>query len=71
MPHDYDSDFLHGASQIGAFMGIPTRRAHYMLEQRLLPAAKLGRIWTARKSRIIAHLEAAEDATLATGAEAA
>ena len=71
MPHIPDSDFMHGAEQIGAFLGVPTRRAHYLLEQRLIPAAKHGRIWTARKSRILAHQEAAENATLASGAEAA
>lgn len=68
--HD-DSDFLHGAAKIGAFLNVPTRRAYYLCEQRLIPAAKLGSLWVARKSRLVSHMEAAENATLASGEEAA
>ena len=51
-----DHDFLHGAEEIGAFLGESTRRTYYMLEKRQIPAAKVGRLWLARKSRLLEHL---------------
>lgn len=65
------SDFLHGVPEIAAFLGTSRRRCYYLLERRQIPAGKLGNIWTARRSRLIQHMEEAEDATLASGSEAA
>lgn len=65
-----DSDFLHGAARIGAFLGTDRRRTYHLLEHRMIPAAKMGNIWLARKSRILAQQEAAEDAHLGPAGEA-
>ena len=66
-----DNDFLHGAAKIGAFLGTSPRRTYHLLEGKMIPAAKLGNIWTARKSRLVAHLESAENAHLGPTGEAA
>ena len=71
MPTTEDTDFLHGVNDFSQFLGVSPRRAYYLLERRLIPARKLGNLWTGRKSRILAEQEAAENATLASGEEAA
>jgi hypothetical protein len=58
---DIADDTLRGAAAIARHMGVNERRAQYLLEKSLLPAFKLGGIWTMRKSTYrayIAHLEA-------------
>ena len=55
-------DLLTGAAEIGVFVGADTRRTFYLLEHKLIPAFKIGRIWQARKSRIRAHYAALEEA---------
>lgn len=54
---DQDNDFLHGAAQIGAFLGVSTRRAYYLLESGQLPAAQLGARWVARRSTLTEHID--------------
>ncbi len=56
----HDSDFLDGADAIAAFLGTSRRRAFYLLQKRLIPAAKVGDRWTARKSKLIQHHERLE-----------
>ena len=60
-------DFLHGARSIADFLGVPVRRAYYMLENGQIPAARIGDKWSARKSRLIEHFEQRETETLARG----
>jgi hypothetical protein len=55
-------DMLYGAAAIAEFLGIPLRRAFYLLEQRPIPAGKLGREYVASRTALRAHL-----ATLAGG----
>ena len=69
-----DNDFLHGAQNIANFLGVPIRRAYYMLENGQIPAARIGDKWSARRSRLLEHYEACEAETLArahNGGEAA
>ena len=65
-----DSDFLNGATAIGNFLNVAPRRAYYILERGLVPAAKIGNVWTARKSRLIEHHEKREAETLTRATEA-
>ncbi len=65
---DPDNDFLHGAAEIAGFLRVSRRRFYYLAERGLIPAAKLGNTWTARKSRLIAHLESAENRNLGSPA---
>ena len=53
-------DLLVGAAAIGAFWGCSKRRAFYLCERGNLPAFKVGRIWHARKSTLIAHVRRLE-----------
>jgi hypothetical protein len=53
-------DYLHGARAIAAHLGVSPRRAFYLLENRMVPASKLGAAWVARASRIDAAIEAGE-----------
>ena len=48
-------DLLWGAGQIGDFIRRPTRATYHMLERGQLPAKKVGKIWTARRSALAAH----------------
>jgi hypothetical protein len=45
-------DILWGADEIGRFIGRSRRTAYWMLEKKLLPGRKIGRIWTATKSEL-------------------
>jgi hypothetical protein len=56
----HDCDFLDGADAIAAFLGTTRRRAFYLLQRKLIPAAKIGDRWTARKSKLIQHHERLE-----------
>ena len=69
-----NNDFLHGAKSIANFLGVPIRRAYYMLENGQIPAARIGDKWSARRSRLLEHYAESEAKTLARaydGGEAA
>jgi hypothetical protein len=55
-----EADFLHGAKAIAGYIGTSPRRAFYLLENRMIPATKLGSTWVARPSRIDAAIAAGE-----------
>jgi hypothetical protein len=48
-------DVLYGAAAIADFLGIPRRKAFYLLEQRRIPAGKLGREHVASRSALREH----------------
>lgn len=50
-------DILSGVAAIAAFINEPERRTYYLLENRHLPAGKIGAIWTASKSRLREHYD--------------
>ena len=55
-----ESDYLTGAKAIGAYLGVSSRRAFYLLENKLIPAAKVGAAHVARKSSLDAAHAARE-----------
>lgn len=59
------TDFLDGADAIAEFMGVSPRRVYYLAETGQIPVAKIGNRLTGRKSRLTAHVEKLETATLA------
>jgi len=48
-------DVLYGAGAIAAFLGIPRRKAFYLLEQHRIPSGKLGREYVASRATLRAH----------------
>ena len=44
-----------GVSEIAAFLGVPWRRASYLLETKQIPAGKEGRNWVASKLALTEH----------------
>ena len=64
-----NNDFLHGAKSIADFLGVPIRRAYYMLENGQIPAARIGDKWSARRSRLLEHYTEREAETLARGCD--
>ena len=50
-------DLLDGADQIADYTGWSRRRVFYLLEKGLIPALKVGKRWTARKSSLKQHIE--------------
>jgi hypothetical protein len=48
-------DLIQGARGIAAEIGEKQRRVEYMLEQRLIPARKVGRRWYASRAQLRAH----------------
>ena len=58
--NNISDDLLVGAEAIGAFWGCSKRRAFYMCERKNIPAFKIGRVWHARKSTLIAHVRRLE-----------
>ena len=56
------SDCIWGARAIGQFIGKPERATFHMLEQKFIPAQKVGGAWAASRSRLLAFIsgEAAE-----------
>lgn len=48
-------DKLLGIREIAAFLGESQRRTSYLLEQRLIPAGKRGRVWIASRRALLAH----------------
>ena len=59
-PQALSEDLLDGAKEIAEYTGWPRRRVFYLLENKLLPAFKVGNRWTARKSRLRLHIETLE-----------
>ena len=53
-------DVLTGAAEIAAHLGCSERRSYYMLERRIIPGFKLGRIWHMRRSTYLAFIEERE-----------
>jgi hypothetical protein len=45
-------DVLWGAEAIGAAIGVNKRRAFHLLENRLIPAKRVGGRWAARRSEL-------------------
>jgi hypothetical protein len=45
-------DIIWGAAAIGRAIGVPTRRAFYLLERGLLPATKVGDSWCASRAAL-------------------
>jgi len=48
-------DLLHGAEQIGEYIGQPARRAYYLCEKGLIPCGKLGLNVIASKRTLAAY----------------
>ena len=48
-------DVLYGAGAIAEFLGIPRRKAFYLLEQHRIPHGKLGREYIASRATLRAH----------------
>ena len=53
-------DMLTGAAEIAEFLGCNKRRGFYLLESKQIPAFKLGSIWVARKSSLLAYFDKLE-----------
>ena len=60
MEHKLADDLLTGVRAIAAWRGEPERRVYHLLERRQIPAFKLGGIWCARKSTLLADIERRE-----------
>jgi hypothetical protein len=56
LPERLADDLLFGAEAIAEELGIPLRRAFYLLEKAHIPGTKCGRIWTASRRRLRQHL---------------
>ena len=56
------SDLLWGARRIAEEIGVPARKAYYLLENGLIPARKIGRDWCARRSVLNQHFAVAVQA---------
>lgn len=56
------SDLLTGADQIAAFLGWPRRTVYHAVSKKSLPSFRIGETICARKSKILAFIEAQEAA---------
>ena len=52
-------DLLIGCAAIAAELGIGQRQAFHWLQHKLVPAKKVGSVWTTTKTALRRHLEAA------------
>jgi hypothetical protein len=52
---DIATDRLRGGVEIAEFLGLPIRRAFYLLETGQIPGGKEGRIWIASKRALQNH----------------
>ena len=50
--NDDQLDVLHGAERIGEYLGLTERQAFWLLEQKKLPARKIGNRWVSTKSQL-------------------
>lgn len=55
------SDLLYGAHAIANFLGIKLRSAQHLIETKRIPYFKIGKTVAARRSKLIAALDAPED----------
>jgi hypothetical protein len=53
---------LWGAREIGAVLNRSERKTYYMLEQGLLPATKVGKVWVTTPRRLMALVNGAVEA---------
>jgi hypothetical protein len=56
---DAELDVVWGAAEIGRVINITPRRAFYLLEEGKIPARKIGKLWSARRSTLIAFFDGA------------
>jgi hypothetical protein len=54
------ADLLWGGKEISDFLGVPPRKAYWMLEQKLIPARKIGDKWVASRRALREHLAPAD-----------
>jgi hypothetical protein len=54
-------DLLYGAHAIADFLGIKKRSAQHLIETKRIPYFKIGKTVCARRSKLLATLEALED----------
>jgi hypothetical protein len=57
---DLADDLLRGIHKIARFLGTTDRQAYYMAGRGLIPAFKRGKIWEARRSTLVRHIEKLE-----------
>jgi hypothetical protein len=55
MSEELGSDILRGIIEISQFTGENQRRTTHLLENRLIPAGKIGNSWYASKTRLREH----------------
>ena len=65
MTETTDNDLLQGAKAIADFIGLTQRQVFHLAEIGELPVFKIGGRLTARKSTLLAHIEALEAQALA------
>jgi hypothetical protein len=65
------TDTLKGAIEISAHIGKTGRQTTHLLEQRLLPAFKIGRCWHMRRSTYQAFIERLEAEAISAAIKAA
>jgi hypothetical protein len=53
--NQHPHDIVWGARAIGAVINRSERETFFLLENDLLPAAKVGRKWSASRARLLAH----------------
>jgi hypothetical protein len=58
---DLSDDLVWGAEAIGAEINKGARATYYMLERKLIPAAKIGESWVASRRKLRAHFAALMD----------
>jgi len=61
---DLAADLLDGMPAIAKFYGCTERRGYYLVENKLIPAFKVGDKWCVRKSTLKAHIEKLEAANV-------
>ena len=58
--NELSTDMLKGVSAIAEWRGDNERRTYYLLEKKLIPGFKIGSVWHARKSTMLADIERRE-----------
>jgi hypothetical protein len=59
-PERLADDLLFGAEAIADELGIPARKAFYLLERGLIPGTKCGPAWTASRRKLREHFSTGE-----------
>lgn len=60
MQESLAGDLMRGVEAIAVFLDLTQRQTNHLLQCGQLPAFKMGGIWHARKSTILAHIAAKE-----------